>query len=40
MVGKYTLKRSTSTKWIYVNEREPVEIEVKSGMDSQKIRVK
>ena len=35
IVGKYTLKEVQAPKDIYVDE-EPVEIEVKSGMDSQK----
>ncbi|WP_412678152.1 isopeptide-forming domain-containing fimbrial protein [Bacillus tropicus] len=38
MVGKYTLKEVQAPKG-YMLMREPVEIEVKSGMDSQKIRV-
>lgn len=38
MVGKYTLKEVQAPNG-YMLMREPVEIEVKSGMDSQKIRV-
>lgn len=38
IVGKYTLKEVQAPKG-YMLMREPVEIEVKSGMDSQRIRV-